>query len=254
MASLPVPVTLNCSGGIALGAYMAGVFSELVKASLRCRADGRAEVLRIDSITGASAGAMTGLIAARYLLQDPERSLAELDDDRVTDAAPRNGFLRAWVRLADIRALTDYRTEEQSLQATAWGTIPPRPRLALLSSGSIAAIADQVGGAWGLDDLAGMRQALQRRSLALLMTVTNLQGVLRVSDSGPRSVSHAETRRFLFHRAMPDLTADDLDALNRRWTKAKDSARASGAFPLAFPPPLERQQSPQHQPGSQSPQ
>ncbi len=238
MASSPVPVTLNCSGGIALGAYMAGVFTELVKAALRPRHGQAAEAIRIDTITGASAGAMTGLIAARSLLQDPDRSLADLADDGVggSGAEPRNGFFRAWVRLADIQALLDDRAEEEELRKPASTGTPPRPRLGLLSGASIATIAETVAGDWSVGDLPGLRRALQQRSLALLMTATNLQGVLRASASGPLSVSHAETRRFLFHRAMEGLNGGDPSDLSRRWRKAKDSARASGAFPVAFPP------------------
>jgi len=241
-----VPVTLNCSGGIALGAYMAGVFTELVKAALPPRAKGAEAPIRIDTITGASAGAMTGLIAARCLLQDPGRSLTELADDRASDrpgaAEPRNRFFQAWVRRADIGVLTDYRAEERALrQRTRDGGSVPRPRRGLLSGAFIAAITDDMTGDWLMDDLPGMRRALERRSLALLMTATNLQGVLRASPSGVRRVSSAETRRFLFHRAMEGLVAapaqaGGLELLNLRWRKAKDSARASGAFPLAFPP------------------
>ncbi len=244
-AAGPVPVTLNCSGGIALGAYMAGVFTELVTAALRPPGDGAEAPIRIDTITGASAGAMTGLIAARCLLQDPQASLAELDDDRGSDrpgaAEPRNRFYRAWVRRADIGALTRYAEEEALLrQASRTGPLQ-RPRLGLLSGASIAAIAEDVGGTWRAEDLPGMRRALERRSLALLMTVTNLQGVLRVGADDLRTVSSAETRRFLFHGAMPELApgltpAEALEPLSRRWRKATDSARASGAFPLAFPP------------------
>jgi hypothetical protein len=55
---------------------MAGVFTELVKASLRQQPATGVERIRIDTITGASAGAMTGLIAARALLQDDAAALA----------------------------------------------------------------------------------------------------------------------------------------------------------------------------------
>ncbi|EDY39510.1 conserved hypothetical protein [Cyanobium sp. PCC 7001] len=258
MGESSLPVTLNCSGGIALGAYMAGVFTELVKASLRPRPGNDnptlAPALCIDTITGASAGAMTGLIAARCLLLDPGRALEELADDdpggpapgiRSDAEEPRNGFYRAWVQRADIRALTDHRSEEQALrEPSRVGGVAPRPRLGLLSGAAIAAITDDVGGTWREADLPGMARALQARSLAVLMTTTNLQGVLRSEVAGRCTVSHAETRRFLFHRHMKELVAgtengvsgEGLALLNRRWRKAKESARASGAFPLAFPP------------------
>jgi predicted acylesterase/phospholipase RssA len=94
---------------------MAGVFTELVTASLRPAtgnpapesAPPSAPALCIDTITGASAGAMTGLIAARSLLVDPDRALRELAGDDPGEAGsgdasgrrePSNGFYRAWVR------------------------------------------------------------------------------------------------------------------------------------------------------------
>lgn len=237
--SAAVPVTLNCSGGIALGAYMAGAFSELVQAALRPRAAGAAAAIRIDTITGASAGAMTGLIAARYLLQDPQAALVALASDG--EEQPTNGFHRAWVQLADIRALTSYRGELQTYFHDD-GPGPGWPRLGLLSGQSIAEITECVAGTWSDADFAGMASALERGPLALLFTVTNLQGLLRASPgptpatAGPLAVSHAETRRFLFHRQMAELTQRDATALARRWDKAKVSVRASGAFPVAFPP------------------
>ena len=238
----PIPVTLNCSGGIALGAYMAGVFSELVTASLRPRAGRSEPLICIDTITGASAGAMTGLIATRCLLQDPEHSRRELADDaehqprQAETHQPANRFYQAWVKLADIRKLLDYRAEERQLRQTDDRTRRPRVRLGLLSGEAIADIAENVTGEWRDNDLDGMANALRTRSLALLMTTTNLQGVLRNSDDDVLTISHAETRRFLFHRSMAGLQTRELSELNTRWRKAKESARASGAFPAAFPP------------------
>ncbi|MCP9927687.1 patatin-like phospholipase family protein [Cyanobium sp. CH-040] len=238
-ATATVPVTLNCSGGIALGAYMAGVFSELVKSALRDRAQGKGPAIRIDTITGASAGAMTAMIAARYLLQDPPAALAQLKDDD-GEEQPRNGFHRAWVQRADIGALTSYSAELDGYFSED-PDLPRWPRLGLLSGTSIAGITEEVAGGWTASDLTGMRKALTRNPLAVLMTVTNLQGLLaRPQTAGngddPWTVSHGETRRFLFHRDMAELKVNDAAALSRRWDKAKASARASGAFPVAFPP------------------
>ncbi|MBD1945692.1 patatin-like phospholipase family protein, partial [Coleofasciculus sp. FACHB-712] len=55
-AQTPKLITLNCSGGISLGAYMAGVFYELTKESVKAEPK-----VIIDIITGSSAGAMSGV-------------------------------------------------------------------------------------------------------------------------------------------------------------------------------------------------
>ncbi|MGB3508648.1 MAG: patatin-like phospholipase family protein [Microcoleaceae cyanobacterium] len=47
------PITLNCSGGISLGAYMAGVFYEITKEAVQDK-----PAIVIDTITGTSAGAI----------------------------------------------------------------------------------------------------------------------------------------------------------------------------------------------------
>lgn len=77
------------------------------------------------------------------------------------------------------------------------------------------------------------------RPLALLMTVTNLQGLIIQSgdDGSNKSISNAEYRQFLFY---PELKAqfetNEKTQFQKMWEKAIDSCRASGAFPVAFPP------------------
>lgn len=219
-----VPVTLNCSGGVSLGAFMAGVFTELVKASLGC--NGLPARLRIDTITGASAGAMTGLIAAWYLLSGRQRAEQELGNDQdETDAAEpaqRNRFHDAWVRRIDIRHLSAC---DDLLSAE-------RP-LGLLNSGIIERIAAEVARQPEPPEGNGPPP------LALIMTVTNLQGYLKDPEQGGlqrrsdyRSVTHAETRRFLFSAGAAAAGTHLADL----WAKARETALASGAFPVAFPP------------------
>lgn len=216
-----IPVTLNCSGGVSLGAFMAGVFTELVKSSIG--SNGRPARLRIDSITGASAGAMTGLIAAWYLLSDKEHAEQELENDQPIAHDPKrlNRFHDAWVRRINIRNLTRC---EDLLQTD-------RP-LGLLNTGIIDRIAE---------DVAPVPETTSGTApLALLMTVTNLQGFLKdpersgqIGRSLYRSVTHAETRRFLFH---DEVAGGETYPFAAIWTKARKTALASGAFPMAFPP------------------
>jgi predicted acylesterase/phospholipase RssA len=64
----PLRVALTISGAIALGAYEGGVLAALLSAFAPLYVGDRPE-LRIDSIGGASAGSITGLLAARCLAE-----------------------------------------------------------------------------------------------------------------------------------------------------------------------------------------
>jgi predicted acylesterase/phospholipase RssA len=86
-SQVPIPITLNFSGGISLGAYMAGIFYELIREATQ-----ENPRIVIDIITGASAGAITGTLAAYYLL----------GADRLPEEAEKSLFYKAWVEQADI--------------------------------------------------------------------------------------------------------------------------------------------------------
>lgn len=210
----PCPISLNLSGGIALGAYMAGVCFELVR---QARKDD--SPLFIDLITGASAGAMTGAITAYYLLN------REITD---TEYESQNLLQRAWVEKADMKdidtvfAIEDYRQVLKNLLNSQ--------NESLLSQKGIKNIAHLI--------TENTDQLKVHQPLALVMTVTNLQGLLVTYEnkcrnfSGIPAVNHAETRRFLFHS---ELNRQG-DRLQKIWKKVIDTSLISGAFPIAFPP------------------
>ncbi|VXD12742.1 conserved membrane hypothetical protein [Planktothrix serta PCC 8927] len=210
----PRPIALNLSGGIALGAYMAGVCFELVR---QARKDN--SPLLIDLITGASAGAMTGAITAYYLLN------REIPD---SEYESQNLLERAWVERADMKdidtvfAIEDYRQALKNLFKSQ--------NESLLSPKGIKNIANLI--------TENTDQLKVHQPLALIMTVTNLQGLLVTYEnkcqnySGVPAINHAETRRFLFHS---ELNRQD-NRLQNIWGKVIDTSLISGAFPLAFPP------------------
>jgi predicted acylesterase/phospholipase RssA len=210
----PCPISLNLSGGIALGAYMAGVCFELVR---QARKDN--SPLLIDLITGASAGAMTGAITAYYLLN------REITD---TEYESQNLLQRAWVEKADMKdidtvfAIEDYRQVLNNLFNSQ--------NESLLSQKGIKNIAHLI--------TENTDKLKVHQPLALVMTVTNLQGLLVTYEnkcrnfSGIPAVNHAETRRFLFHS---ELNRQG-DRLQKIWRKVLDTSLISGAFPVAFPP------------------
>ncbi|WP_026786188.1 patatin-like phospholipase family protein [Planktothrix rubescens] len=210
----PSQISLNLSGGIALGAYMAGVCFELVR---QARKDN--SPLLIDLITGASAGAMTGAITAYYLLN------REITD---TEYESQNILQRAWVEKADMKdidtvfAIEDYRQVLNNLFNSQ--------NESLLSQKGIKNIANLI--------TENTDQLKVHQPLALVMTVTNLQGLLVTYEnkcrnfSGIPAVNHAETRQFLFHS---ELNRQG-DRLQKIWKKVIDTSLISGAFPVAFPP------------------
>ena len=205
-------ITLNCSGGISLGAYMAGVFYELIREATQDEPS-----INIDIITGASAGAMTGAIAAYYLLNDRAKEL--LNENNIS----HNGFYKAWVEKADIQRIDHLGFRPQKDKKTGcrnWS---------VLSGSYLKELAEEVM------NPEEFEISKQSRPLALLMTLTNLSGLLKnANDSQNRikSITYAETRLFLFHKGL----ADSKDKVQAMWEKVLLGGRASGAFPVAFPP------------------
>jgi len=72
-------IALTISGAVSLGAYEAGALAALLIAVQALNEDGSTPPMRIDAIGGASAGSITGILAARCLLEglDPIHVMAE---------------------------------------------------------------------------------------------------------------------------------------------------------------------------------
>jgi hypothetical protein len=208
----PKPVTLNFSGGISLGAFMAGIFYELIKEALQENPG-----IVIDIITGGSAGAITGTLAAYYLL----------GADRLPEEAKHSLFYKAWVELADIsniQATQDVEVDDRTQQK----------KRSLLSGNGIQRIAESTVSDFIQKIMATKSQSVAR-PLALLVTLTNLEGYLKKTSfpleasekkSSPeleitgeektgtiKTISSAETRQFLFY---PGLDRDNLRTINIR--------------------------------------
>lgn len=235
----PIPITLNCSGGVSLGAYMAGVLYELTQEALQPQPK-----IIIDIITGSSAGAMSGAVAAYYLLGG---------DNLLTKSPEKSAFYQTWVEQADIKnidnmsffiqslwqgirvtidsfrdsiKLTRKRKKPTAKQEESPNSLMNRPHLSIFSREAIDKITETV------QPKGGMKPP--EKPLALLMTVTNLQGILEqvvFNDSKTiKTITSSETRQFLFHSAL------EANRLRNMWNKVVKGAQASGAFPVAFPP------------------
>ncbi len=212
-ASRGIPVTLNCSGGVSLGAYMAGVFYELIREAVQDQ-----PAIHIDIIAGASAGAMTGTIAAYYLLHQQAKAL--LAEEKISE----NALYQAWVEKADITQIDTLGLRPEVDEKTGC------KNWSVLSGSYLKEMSDD------LLQLTDDILTEQTRPLALLMTLTNLSGLLqsnRDSLNGDlKTISYAETRLFLFHGEV----GRDRSKVEAMWEKALVGGRASGAFPVAFPP------------------
>jgi predicted acylesterase/phospholipase RssA len=102
MCAMRLRLAITISGAVSLGAYEAGAVAALLQ-GLRSECTGPDPAVRVDAIGGASAGAITGLLAARTLLEG-------LDPLRVMEAG--------WVALPSLATL---RTKSMQAPLTADG-------------------------------------------------------------------------------------------------------------------------------------
>jgi hypothetical protein len=254
----PKLITLNCSGGISLGAYMAGVFYELTKEAIKPDAK-----INIDIITGASAGAMSGVLAAYCLLKGTTNQLFESSEED-------SPLYKAWVEQADIEAIDSmavmlssfkdglqatlesfednfkksiakYEKSSNTITKTIAKLFPGLNKNPTNLKTSRQRTSLSVLSGKAIEDIARLVQdppqiTPDTKPLALLMTLTNLQGILEQIDLSDysteediKAITSAESRQFLFHCGVPQET------MNQMWAKAVAGSRASGAFPVAFP-------------------
>jgi predicted acylesterase/phospholipase RssA len=198
-------IALTISGAVALGAYEGGALAALLSA-LGALCDGDDPQVRVDAIGGASAGSITGMLAARSLLDgiDPVYVMRE-----------------AWVKRDSLSVMrTDASDAPLSLDALR------RASLDLLDP------RDRVGGA------AHRVDTRQRVPIRMVMALASLRGLeYRVPSLSARQPVRATTSldwvTFTFASGQPthELTEP------RRVSPA-DVALASAANALAFPPVL----------------
>lgn len=223
---------------------MAGVFYELTKEAVKPNPK-----IIIDIITGASAGAMSGAIAAYSLLRKDTAQLPQPGSQQHLDPAKNSLLYQAWVEQADIELIDSLPVAIKSFQDGIQATIDSfkdslkipftpeenrrRKKLSVLSGTAIEKIAQLVSNSMAIPP--------KTQPLALLMTITNLQGLLKEVKfknykgawENIKTTTSAETRQFLFYSGLDPEKRDDM------WRKAVDGGRASGAFPVAFPPILD---------------
>lgn len=196
----PVRLALVLSGGASLGAYVAGVLSELLETLIRD--EGRGATVQV--IAGSSSGAVNAALAARALTVNPA-------------LLPFLG--RLWVEALDARALLDPERPHRA------GLLDDRALHELSRALITAEPASDDGVAPGVTDRVHLGMAL-----------SNLGGVphryrYRFRNAPERACGVRVHRDTISYHLRPPVAADD-----PVWERIRVSALASAAFPFAFPP------------------
>lgn len=220
------------AGAISAGAYTAGVMDFLIEALdawERAKDDpaftGPRHDVRLNVMTGASAGGMTAAISAVALN-------AEIDPVHDVDAPPapaRNRLYDAWVRRIDIAALLgdeDIRKTGKLLSAL------DASELERIATDALTVPPRETPRGWVADPLA------------IFLTVANLRGVpygfsLFGSSNAPYGMtSHKDHMRFALSSGGNQLPGarllDPAQAPGANWPQLAQTALASGAFPIGL--------------------
>ena len=243
-------IVLN--GTVAAGAWTAGVLDALVEAldawELAKAADRKAGTrtvpdhnVRLDVLGGASGGGVCAALLARAA----SRNFPAVQDRNGNAANP---FWDVWVEKLDIDAMLGV---DDLAKADA-------PAASLLSGKAIDLAGDAIL-QWGINTPGVTLRATPRPWLAdpfhVLVTLTNLRGVpygiaFEASGGGaPRAswyVNHADHALFAFASANAQTAAGirpdewvvdrDFTAASGTWAEFAEYTKATGAFPVGFPP------------------
>ncbi len=192
-------LSLTLSGAVALGAYEGGALAALLYA-VRPLCGGRQPAVRIDVMSGASAGSITALLAARTLQQGHD---------------PRAVMSGAWVERDSIGALLAHGDQAplsiESLRATARGLLDPDG-----------------------DTPSSERQALP---ISLSYTLACLRGLeYRLPRLGREPVQATTSVDYYDHELAAD--ADTSVLVEPAGASPLDAVLASAANAMGFPPYL----------------
>jgi hypothetical protein len=248
-------IGLVMAGAVSAGAYTAGVMDFLIEAldcweaAKRARAqvtsdssqwDIPGHQVKLRVVSGASAGAMTGAIAAVALNYD----FPHVGTDT---AGSQNPFYRAWVEQLDISKLLQLR-DLQDRNA---------PVVSLLDSTALQEILDSV---LSYQARRAPERPYLRPDVRFIFTQGNLRGIpYRLSlegdvDAGLGLIAHSDYQSFCLNflagepwqRRADDIALGAPDPvgrdgrLNPTWQALGCAALASGAFPIGLAPRLIR--------------
>jgi hypothetical protein len=220
-------LAITIAGAVSLGSYEAGATYEILDAIRQHNEDpatiAQGDFIRIDVLTGASAGGMTASILAQKLLFAKDAFVAA---DGITSSPYNNPLYNTWVEGIDLKGLLD--TVDKPLPDG------DPAKLSLMSSNLIEKIAQQTlaqtdstgkiplnGGAHNAIDPA--------RGIRLGLALTNLNGVdYQYTMFGGTPFRYTE-----FSDQMLRLLPVN-DRSLAPWKEISEAAVACGAFPVAF--------------------
>ena len=209
-------LAITVAGAVSLGSYEAGALYEIINAVGQHNADPGVELserIKIDVITGASAGGMTAGIATQKLLFEAG-SLAD---------AYNNSLYRPWVRDVSIQGLLSLQAGESTTHS-------------ILSSNLVEAISrkhftDRY--ATPQVPLVRVRHAAAAEMISLGLALSNLNGVdytRKMQPSGNFTYTrHQDELTHQFDSTKPD-QFDNVDI----WEVIRRACVSCGAFPFAF--------------------
>lgn len=213
-------LAIAISGAVSLGSYEAGVMYEVIEAIRQHNEDCKSNhhrKIKIDVITGASAGAMTACILAQKLLFDAN-ALSKPDS---------NALYQAWVEDVDITKLLTIRGDDN-------------PFHSVLSSQLIK----KIGYHHLLDRYKDEKRSINTHNAAadqilLGIAMSNLTGFdFEENVTDYRQLKNSQQSTFVYTKHQDRYTAK-LEASSKcdteqTWQRIEEMGRASGAFPFAF--------------------
>jgi predicted acylesterase/phospholipase RssA len=230
---MPKRLAITIAGAVSLGGYEAGVLYEVLKAlgGHNTAAKTEDEKIYIDVITGASAGAMTAAMAAQRLLYKP----SDLDGPQT------NAFYQAWVERINLWSLVKMKWKEKIWHSLLSSDlieligkqmlIDPLKNGAAMTEVHPAIEVERDGNGKPKRDASGN---LFPKPLWLWMALTNLNGL-----NYGYPLLDGRGARFQYTRCVDQISEQVVvppaDAV-QLWTRLRDGAVASGAFPFAFRP------------------
>jgi predicted acylesterase/phospholipase RssA len=219
-------LALTIAGAVSLGSYEAGATYEILDAIRQHNDDPetrtKGDFIRIDVLTGASAGGMTASILAQKLLFASNEFVGPSGESSPYD----NPLYNTWVLGIDLDHLLD--TVDKPLPEGDPAT------LSLFSSNLIAKIAQttlaQTDATGQIPLNGGAHNAVDAaRGIRLGLALTNLNGVnYQYTMLGGQPFQYTDfSDQMLRHFAVNDRTFAP-------WGEIREAAVACGAFPVAF--------------------
>ncbi|MEM5498422.1 patatin-like phospholipase family protein [Paraglaciecola mesophila] len=211
-------VAIAISGAVSLGSYEAGTMYEIINAiKLHNESNPSDQRIKIDVMTGASAGGMTAALIAQKLLYE---------SNSLTGALTNVGYL-AWVKKVHIDGLlTTHDNDNENTSILSSGFVDSIARNLILGRYESTSIPSKVP------------HPASATTIKLGLALSNLNGVDYARDiftathDGLTGDKFIETR----HQDRLTLTLGENDDNQNTWQKIADTSRACGAFPFAFSP------------------